>query len=674
MKNIILLALMFTSVVFSQTTDTTHIYGDSLKTTTITIYKNWDYHPGDDSAWASTKFSSAGWKTVDCRLFLDSAETQNWNGIGWFRKTMVIDSALINKSIALILNHFGASELYINGKLINKFGTVSPRDKDEEGYYSNSEPIVINFDTSRTYLLSVRYSNHPAAYNPYLFQRLSSSAGFNLTLKSLSKANEYYVARVNKVGKNAILCGIFVSIFVIYVLLFFFYSSKREYLYYALFTFSFSYVFLRTVLWITLHSGIIYLYVDSIIAPLFQLTIFVSVLAFLYQIFYGRLLKIFRYILLLGITTYVLQFFQSIAASTLYMFLAVVVFTSFEILRVTFLAIKRKQKNAGVIGAGLFGFAGLIILIFILNFFNIRFDLVSSIGIALLFSIPLSMSIYLARTSSQTNENLEIQLANVKKLSDEAIEQERKSAKIAAENERKTQELEEARKLQLSMLPESVPQLSNFDIAVYMQTATEVGGDYYDFSTGNDGSINICVGDATGHGMKAGTLVTMLKALFIAMSPKETIEEFFASTNSAIKNSHLVRMMVGFSMLNISGNKAKHINAGLPSIYHFNKEEGKVEEIKQHNMPLGAMKAVEYKATEITLNKGDVILMMSDGFPELHNPADEQFGYERVLSSFEETARKEPEEIIKHLNEEADRWRADKDLLDDITFVVVKVK
>ncbi len=134
MKKTFLLALLLTSVVFCQTTDTTRIYGDSLNSHSIQIYKNWDYHPGDDSAWALTKFSSAGWKTVNCIMYLDSIKSYNWNGIGWFRKTIVIDSSLLNKTIALTLNHIGASELYINGKLINKFGTVSQNSKDEKGY------------------------------------------------------------------------------------------------------------------------------------------------------------------------------------------------------------------------------------------------------------------------------------------------------------------------------------------------------------------------------------------------------------------------------------------------------------------------------------------------------------------------------------------------------------
>ncbi len=72
---------------------------------------------------------------------------------------------------------------------------------------------------------------------------------------------------------------------------------------------------------------------------------------------------------------------------------------------------------------------------------------------------------------------------------------------LQLENDRKTKELEEARQLQLSMLPKTLPQLPHLDIAVYMKTATEVGGDYYDFNVGMDGTLTVVIGDATGHGM-----------------------------------------------------------------------------------------------------------------------------------------------------------------------------
>ncbi len=72
---------------------------------------------------------------------------------------------------------------------------------------------------------------------------------------------------------------------------------------------------------------------------------------------------------------------------------------------------------------------------------------------------------------------------------------------LEVENERKTKELEEARQLQLSMLPKELPKLPHLGIAAFMRTATEVGGDYYDFIVQEDGTLNIAFGDATGHGL-----------------------------------------------------------------------------------------------------------------------------------------------------------------------------
>jgi len=251
---------------------------------------------------------------------------------------------------------------------------------------------------------------------------------------------------------------------------------------------------------------------------------------------------------------------------------------------------------------------------------------------------------------------------------------ETQSKVIQAENDRQTKELEEARQLQLSLLPKELPVIENLDIAVYMQTATEVGGDYYDFSTKEDGSLNIAIGDATGHGMKAGTLVSMMKSLFIANSINKGIIEFFKSSNVALKKANMERMMIGFAMINIKGDNAELINAGLPSIYHFIKSENKIEELNIHSLPLGAMSGDNYSVTEIGITSGDVLLMMTDGFPELQNAEGELFGYERSKTEFHSVGEKEPKEIVAHLKNSASQWVDGKDPDDDVTFVVIKVK
>lgn len=251
---------------------------------------------------------------------------------------------------------------------------------------------------------------------------------------------------------------------------------------------------------------------------------------------------------------------------------------------------------------------------------------------------------------------------------------ERQNRIIQAENERKSKELEEARQMQLAMLPKEIPQLENLEIAVHMQTATEVGGDYYDFSTKADGSINICLGDATGHGMKAGIMVSLMKSIFTTNSPKMDIESFFATANSGIKSMGLKQMMMGFTMLNINHNTFKLINAGLPAIFMFCKKHKSVNEIKEHGIPIGAMKLFHYQAIDGKLEKGDVLLLLTDGMPELQNRNNEMYGYERIRNGFKKVADKEPEEIVNFLRDEGSTWIGDRNPEDDVTFVVVKVK
>jgi serine phosphatase RsbU (regulator of sigma subunit) len=207
-----------------------------------------------------------------------------------------------------------------------------------------------------------------------------------------------------------------------------------------------------------------------------------------------------------------------------------------------------------------------------------------------------------------------------------------------------------------------------------MKTATEVGGDYYDFSIKDDDSLNIALGDATGHGMKAGTLVTMMKSLFTANSTDKELKEFFTSSNTSLKKSNLERMMIGLAMLNIKGYSAELINAGLPSIYHYKKREDRIEELNIHSLPLGALSGDKYSVTKINLLKDDVILMLTDGFPELQNENEELYGYERVINSFKNVVDKSPNEIIGHLKDEGRKWVKDIEPDDDVTFVVIKVK
>jgi len=245
---------------------------------------------------------------------------------------------------------------------------------------------------------------------------------------------------------------------------------------------------------------------------------------------------------------------------------------------------------------------------------------------------------------------------------------------IQAENERKSKELEEARELQLSMLPKKLPELPNLDIAVYMKTATEVGGDYYDFHISLDGTLTVVLGDATGHGMKAGTMVTAAKSLFNSYASNKDILFTFQEMGRCIKQMHFQNLSMCMTMLKIQKDKISMSSAGMPPVYLYRKVADSVEEFQFEGMPLGTMNNFPYKIKECKLNSGDIILLLTDGLPELKNKVEEQFGYRRVKNTFLELSDSEPEKIISKLKDVGSKWVNDKDPDDDVTFVVIKVK
>jgi serine phosphatase RsbU (regulator of sigma subunit) len=247
---------------------------------------------------------------------------------------------------------------------------------------------------------------------------------------------------------------------------------------------------------------------------------------------------------------------------------------------------------------------------------------------------------------------------------------------IQAENDRKTKELEEARELQLSMLPKDLPDLPNLEVAAFMRTATEVGGDYYDFIVRDGGLLNIAFGDATGHGLRAGTMVTLIKGFFTSYAANLEPVEFMSSCTAMLKEVNLGKLLMSFSFLKIKDHKLEITSAGMPPLYYFNGRTKEIEEVIIQGMPLGAMKKFPYSKVEKDLNSGDILLLMTDGLPEQMNDKEEMFDYPQVNAQFKNLVNEEPEPkaIIEKFVKLADNWMGGVAQADDITLVAIKIK
>ncbi|MGH7457170.1 MAG: SpoIIE family protein phosphatase, partial [bacterium] len=241
--------------------------------------------------------------------------------------------------------------------------------------------------------------------------------------------------------------------------------------------------------------------------------------------------------------------------------------------------------------------------------------------------------------------------------------------KQKAENQRRAQELEEARQLQLSMLPQKIPQLPNLDLAVYMKPATEVGGDYYDFHLGEDGALTVALGDATGHGLKAGTMVTAMKSLFMTLGHEADLARIFQQSNQALKRMNLRQIYMTLLLVRINGPRLSICGAGMPPVLIHRAATQRVEEIDLKGMPLGYVPDFSYDQQEFALTPGDVVLLMSDGFAERFNPAGEILGYEQAKKVLAEIATQSPQDIIQHFVQAGETWAGGEPQNDDTTFV-----
>ena len=235
-------------------------------------------------------------------------------------------------------------------------------------------------------------------------------------------------------------------------------------------------------------------------------------------------------------------------------------------------------------------------------------------------------------------------------------------------------ELEEARQLQLSLLPDAYPVHPSYEVAWYMKTATEVGGDYYDYVLAHDGTLTLALGDATGHGMAAGTLVSVAKSLFRTLSGQEDIAEIFNLMSLTLNEMNMKRIYMAMNMIKVKNGKMRISSAGIPPVLLYRAASGQVEEILIPGLPLGCMVQIGYGQMEYDLSPGDTILMMSDGLPERTNTAGKGMGYERVEALFGEVGDQSPEKVLEHLVDGGEVWADGVPEDDDVTLIAVKVK
>ncbi len=239
------------------------------------------------------------------------------------------------------------------------------------------------------------------------------------------------------------------------------------------------------------------------------------------------------------------------------------------------------------------------------------------------------------------------------------------------EDERRNQELEEARKLQNSLLPKKIPSRKEYDISVYLKSATEVGGDYYDFIENENNDLYAICGDATGHGVVSGIMVSVTKAGLNGIN-MDNPSKILNNLNSIVKRVNFGRLRMSLSVAKINNGSIELSSAAMPPTYYYDAKNDNVEEILVPNLPLGGIEGEKFDGVKKDFKKGDVVVMISDGLPELPNKEDVLLDYPKVFECIKKNCNESADEIKDALVRMSDSWADGLMNPDDITIVVIK--
>ena len=241
------------------------------------------------------------------------------------------------------------------------------------------------------------------------------------------------------------------------------------------------------------------------------------------------------------------------------------------------------------------------------------------------------------------------------------------------EEERKNNELKAARDLQQSMLPKENPKRADLDIATFIRSSTEVGGDYYDFFPQADGSLFSVCGDATGHGVTSGMMVSVTKAGLNGISPVKP-NKILQRLNGVVKRIDLGTLRMSLNIVEITQDEVYLSSAAMPPIYLYKAATNTIEEFMNNGLPLGGLRDEEFALEARNFESGDVLIQLSDGLPEAPNSKGEMYDYDKLKALIQTSCHLTSKEIVNTLIQSVDQWLDGKRNPDDITLVVTKKK
>ncbi|MDI6735734.1 MAG: SpoIIE family protein phosphatase [bacterium] len=246
-----------------------------------------------------------------------------------------------------------------------------------------------------------------------------------------------------------------------------------------------------------------------------------------------------------------------------------------------------------------------------------------------------------------------------------------------AERERLQKELEIARDIQQSFLPQVIPQIEGFELAAINIPAKEVGGDFYDFIPITEDKWGLVIADVSGKGIPAALFMALSRTIIrINTINNPAASEAICKANAFLtEESETSNMFVTlfYAILDTKKRSLTYTNAGHNPPLLIKTANGEVAMLEGIGIALGVTSDIDLEEKEIFLDKGSIIAFYTDGVIEAINDKKEEFGEERFIKVIKQNQDMPAQKIIEEIQQEIVTFSSNQPQFDDLTLVVLKI-
>jgi sigma-B regulation protein RsbU (phosphoserine phosphatase) len=232
-------------------------------------------------------------------------------------------------------------------------------------------------------------------------------------------------------------------------------------------------------------------------------------------------------------------------------------------------------------------------------------------------------------------------------------------------------ELEIARRIQTSILPEAMPELAGLRIAAHYVPMSEVAGDFYDFLVVDQWRLGVLIADVSGHGVPAALVASMVKVAIAAQTEHaEDPARVMAGLNAVLSGKLQGQFVTAaYLFLDLESGTGRYSAAGHPPLLHYRAADRSIDDVVENGLILGIMPFASYQTRALSLGSGDRFLLYTDGVLEADQNG-EEYGAARVRRVLSQPLS--ADEICRSLGREINDWSQGV-AGDDVTIVAVAI-